>query len=96
MDREELRPCKGCGAPCDGDLCDARCEDLANHRAAVAYMVEVDVNDGVSCSFYCPDCARESEMDDAEPLNKRELLGHRTNPFNTRIDCEHCEARLQA
>lgn len=28
LDRDELRPCRACGAPCDGDVCDAFCADV--------------------------------------------------------------------
>ena len=30
LDRDELKPCAGCGAPCDGDLCSPACEPLAD------------------------------------------------------------------
>jgi hypothetical protein len=26
LDADELRPCRACGAPCDGDVCDMFCE----------------------------------------------------------------------
>ena len=26
MDRDDLRPCRWCGKPCDGDVCDSWCE----------------------------------------------------------------------
>lgn len=27
-----LTPCRACGAPCDGDVCDTRCADAAESR----------------------------------------------------------------
>ena len=31
---EDLRPCAGCGAPCDGDVCDSYCAQAASERKA--------------------------------------------------------------
>lgn len=28
MTYEDLQPCRACGAPCDGDVCDERCERM--------------------------------------------------------------------
>lgn len=32
LDRDDMRPCAGCGKPCDGDVCDYHCEVLASDR----------------------------------------------------------------
>lgn len=30
LDRDDLKPCAGCGAPCDGDLCSPACASAAD------------------------------------------------------------------
>lgn len=30
LDRDELKPCAGCGRPCDGDTCDPACSVVAD------------------------------------------------------------------
>lgn len=32
LDRDELKPCAGCGRPVDGDTCGPACNELADER----------------------------------------------------------------
>lgn len=56
MDRDDLKPCRGCGAPCDGDVCDDRCADRATFNSAVAFLHEREYDRGGDESLECYTC----------------------------------------
>ncbi len=42
MDRDDLRPCLACGQPCDGDVCDERCERALEAEVGVDIIEDYD------------------------------------------------------
>jgi hypothetical protein len=47
MTADDLRPCKACGAPCDGGVCDTHCElELMHQRLEQEMAQEEEEEEG--------------------------------------------------
>ncbi len=109
MDRDDLRPCAGCGRPCDGDVCDSRCEQEANYRTAVGFLHEREFDTegeesgpaqaSVAQDYYCLDCEEEGETVGVSTVLvsrndlRRAVAAH---PFGHAPECCVCGSSLSA
>lgn len=102
MDREDLTRCRGCGALCDGDVCDAHCAERAKHKEAVAYLHEREwEREGdesgpaeamMSHDYYCLECLGEDFASrSAQPVSAKDLREYVSNhPFHHAPECYIC------
>lgn len=104
MDREDIVPCRACGAPCDGGVCDAVCAEEAEWENAVAFLVEEEFDiEGdevfgtyatIRQDYYCKACGLAEEPARAQALSQ-DAVNRLSRPYGIPIDCCYCGKEIK-